>query len=56
MASAVKGPHFFVYSSLCLYGGGSASPSPLGLGLYSSIPEPQRRVVVVRVPQMPNQT
>ena len=36
--------------------GGSAPPNPPGLGLYPSIPEPQRRVVVVRVPRTRNTT
>ena len=30
-------------------GEGSTPTNPPGLGLYPSIPEPQRRVVVVRV-------
>ena len=33
-----------VYTLLC-------PPKPPGLGLYPSIPEPRRRVVVVHVPQ-----
>ena len=36
--------------------GGSAPPNPSGLGLYPSIPEPRRRVVVVRVPRTRNTT
>ena len=42
-------PQFFrIYLALPLWGG-SALPNLPGLGLYLSIPEPQRRVVVVRV-------
>ena len=42
-----------MYTSLCRYGG-ATPPPPLnspGLGLYPSIPEPLRLVVVVHVPR-----
>ena len=49
-------PQFFhIYLALPLWGG-SAPPNPPGLGLYPSIPEPRRRVVVVRVPRTRNTT
>ena len=49
-------PQFFhIYLARSLWGG-SAPPNPPGLGLYPSIPEPRRRVVVVCVPRTPRNT
>ena len=39
-----------IYTSLCPYGE-APPPKPLWLGLYPSIPKPQRYVVIVSVPE-----